>query len=98
MQPGIDIGPAVDEAQLHTVLEYIEIGKKEAGAPKIGGNPLSADGLSKGYFVDPAIFADVTAKMCIAQEEIFSTVLAGMRANDLRHGNRIAHSTPFYTS
>src|SRR5437899_3163420 len=45
MQPGIDIGPAIDEAQLKTVLEYIEIGKKEAGAPKIGGNRLSADGL-----------------------------------------------------
>src|SRR5207249_4610911 len=66
MQPGIDIGPAVDEAQLHTVLEYIEIGKKEAGAPKIGGNRLSADGLSKGYFVEPTIFADVTEKMRIA--------------------------------
>src|SRR5205823_2490961 len=51
MQPGIDIGPAVDEPQLQTVLRYIEIGKKEAGAPKIGGNRLNGDGLSKGYFV-----------------------------------------------
>src|SRR6185503_6394727 len=33
MQPGIDIGPAVDQGQLKTVLEYIEIGKKEAGTP-----------------------------------------------------------------
>src|SRR5438094_6411747 len=44
MQPGVDIGPAVDEAQLKTVLDYIEIGKKEAGAPKVGGNRLTGDG------------------------------------------------------
>src|SRR5437879_3015356 len=60
MQPGVDIGPAVDQAQLDTVLRYIDIGRKEAGAPKIGGNRLSGDGLSKGYFVEPTIFADVT--------------------------------------
>src|SRR5438445_12599 len=95
MQPGIDIGPAVDEAQLHTVLEYIEIGKKEAGAPKIGGNRLSADGLSKGYFVEPTIFADVTEKMRIAQEEIFGPVLAVMRAKDFSDAMRIANNIPF---
>src|SRR5258707_2177524 len=94
MQPGIDIGPAVDEAQLNTVLEYIEIGKKEAGAPKIGGNRLSADGLSKGYFVEPTIFADVTEKMRIAQEEIFGPVLAVMRAKDFGDAMRIAHNPP----
>src|SRR2546430_3465262 len=43
----IDIGPAVDQAQLDTVLEYIGIGKKEAGAPKIGGNRLSGNGLDR---------------------------------------------------
>src|SRR5246127_1452447 len=63
MQPGIDIGPAIDQGQLNTVLEYIEIGKKEAGAPKIGGNRLTGDGYSKGYFVEPTIFADVTESM-----------------------------------
>src|SRR5438477_375450 len=71
MQPGIDIGPAVAEAQLNTVLEYIEIGKKEAGAPKIGGSRLTGAGYDKGFFVEPTIFADVTESMRIAQEEIF---------------------------
>jgi len=49
MQAGIDIGPCVDEAQMKTVLEYIEIGKKEAGAPKVGGNRIPG----KGWFVEP---------------------------------------------
>src|SRR5204863_3365369 len=43
MQPGVDIGPAVDEAQLKTVLDYVEIGRKEAGTPKIGGRRLTSN-------------------------------------------------------
>src|SRR5947209_4571883 len=59
MQAGIDIGPCVDEAQMETVLKYIEIGRKEAGEPKCGGGRLSGNGLDKGYFVEPTVFADV---------------------------------------
>src|SRR5689334_20425892 len=70
MQPGIDIGPCVDEGQMNTVLRYIGIGRKESGAPKAGGNRLNSDGYGKGWFVEPTIFADVTEQMTIAREEI----------------------------
>src|SRR6267378_3314771 len=95
MEPGVDIGPMVDEAQLNTVLEYIEIGRKEAGDPKIGGNRLTANGLDKGYFVEPTIFADVTESMTIAREEIFGPVLAVMRATNFEDALRIANNIPF---
>jgi aldehyde dehydrogenase (NAD+) len=91
MQAGIDIGPCVDEPQMKTVLEYIEIGKKEAGAPKVGGNRIAG----KGWFVEPAIFADVTENMTIAKEEIFGPVLAVMRAKDFEDAMRIANNIPF---
>jgi acyl-CoA reductase-like NAD-dependent aldehyde dehydrogenase len=91
MQAGIDIGPCVDEAQMKTVLEYIEIGKKEAGAPKIGGNRIPG----KGWFVEPTIFADATEEMTIAKEEIFGPVLAVMRAKDFDDAMRIANNIPF---
>src|SRR5450631_1739498 len=71
MQPGIDIGPAVDQAQLDTVLSYIEIGRGEAGPPKVGGRRLTGGALAKGFFVEPTVFADVTPEMVIAREEIF---------------------------
>ena len=95
MQPGIDIGPAVDQAQLNTVLEYIAVGKKEAGAPKVGGNRLTGAGFDKGFFVEPTIFGDVTEDMRIAQEEIFGPVLAVMRAKDFNDALRIANKVPF---
>jgi aldehyde dehydrogenase (NAD+) len=95
MQPGIDIGPLVDQGQLDTVLRYIEIGRKEAGAPKIGGNRLTGGGFDKGYFVEPTIFAGVTEKMTIAREEIFGPVLAVMRAKDFDDAMRLANDIPF---
>ncbi len=95
MQPGIDIGPLVDQGQLDTVLRYIEIGRKEAGAPKIGGNRLTGGAFDKGYFVEPTIFAGVTEKMTIAREEIFGPVLAVMRAKDFDDAMRLANDIPF---
>jgi acyl-CoA reductase-like NAD-dependent aldehyde dehydrogenase len=95
MQPGIDIGPCVDEAQMDTVLRYIQIGRDEAGAPKIGGRRLTDGDLAKGYFVEPTVFADVTPEMTIAREEIFGPVLAVMRARDFEDAMRIANDIPF---
>jgi len=95
MQAGVDIGPCIDEAQMNTVLRYIGIGGKEAGAPRIGGHRLTGDGYQKGWFVEPTIFADVTEEMTIAREEIFGPVLAVMRARDFDDAMRIANNIPF---
>ncbi len=95
LEPGVDVGPAVDEAQLETDLRYIEIGRKEAGEPLVGGYRLTGGQYDKGYFVAPTIFADVTPDMTIAQEEIFGPILAVMRAKDFEDALRIAHSVPY---
>ncbi len=95
MEPGVDIGPAVDQGQLETDLKYIEIGRKECGEPRVGGRRLTGGPFDKGYFVEPTIFADVTAGMTIAREEIFGPVLAVMRARDFDDALRIANDIPF---
>jgi acyl-CoA reductase-like NAD-dependent aldehyde dehydrogenase len=95
MQTGVEIGPLVDQGQMDTVLKYIEIGKNEAGAPKAGGHRMTGDGLAKGFFVEPTIFADVEERMTIAQEEIFGPVLAVMRAQNFDDAMRIANNIPF---
>jgi aldehyde dehydrogenase (NAD+) len=95
MEAGVDIGPCVDKGQLETVLKYIEIGRKEAGEPRLGGNRLTGGSYDKGFFVEPTIFADVQETMRIAQEEIFGPVLAVMRAKDFADAMRIANNIPF---
>ncbi len=95
MQPGIEIGPCVDQAQMETVLRYIEIGRKESGEPKCGGRRLTEGALARGYFVEPTVFSDVAESHTIAQEEIFGPVLAIMRAKDFEDAMRIANAIPF---
>jgi acyl-CoA reductase-like NAD-dependent aldehyde dehydrogenase len=95
LDEGVHIGPAIDQAQLETDLRYIELGKKEAGPPVVGGHRLTGDGYDKGYFVEPTIFGNVTEDMTIAQEEIFGPVLAVMRAKDFDDAIRIANNVPF---
>ena len=58
MQPGIDIGPCVDQAQMETVLRYIEIGAQ--GMRRAAVRRPAADrrtAYDKGYFVEPTVFA-----------------------------------------
>ena len=95
MQPGVDIGPCVDEPQMRTVLEYIETGRKEAGEPLCGGRRLTGPDYDAGWFVEPTIFADVTPEMRIAREEIFGPVLAVMKARDFSHAMEIANGSEF---
>lgn len=95
LDPSVHIGPAIDEAQLETDLRYIEIGRREAGEPLIGGRRLTGGEYDKGYFVEPTIFANVTPEMRIAQEEIFGPVLAVMKAKDFEDALRIANQVPF---
>jgi aldehyde dehydrogenase (NAD+) len=68
------LGPLISSAQRDRVEGYIAKGKSE-GAKLIagGGRP---EAFSKGYFVEPTVFADVKSKMTIAQEEIFGPVLS----------------------
>jgi aldehyde dehydrogenase (NAD+) len=71
------MGPVVSETQWNKIQGLIEQGIKD-GATLVAGGPGKPEGLDKGYYVKPTIFADVTNDMTIAREEIFGPVLAMM--------------------
>jgi alpha-ketoglutaric semialdehyde dehydrogenase len=95
LEPGIDIGPAVDANQLETDLKYIEMAKSEGATLLCGGNRLTGGAYAKGFFVEPTVFANVTPEMRIAQEEVFGPVLALMVANDFDDAMRLANCVKF---
>jgi aldehyde dehydrogenase (NAD+) len=95
LEPGIDIGPAVDLNQLETDLKYIEIAGNEGAQLLCGGKRLAGGIYDKGYFVEPTIFAGVTPEMRLAQEEVFGPVLALMVANDFEDAMRLANCVKF---
>jgi aldehyde dehydrogenase (NAD+) len=95
LDPGVQIGPAVDEEQLKTDLEYIDIAKKEGAQLLVGGNRLTGDNYDKGFFIEPTIFSGVSSTMRVAQEEVFGPVLALMVAEDFEDAMRIANDVRF---
>jgi 1-pyrroline-5-carboxylate dehydrogenase len=75
---------------MKSILDYIEVGKKE-GRLIAGGGPAGGD----GYFIQPTVIADVAPKARISQEEIFGPVLAVIPAKDFDHALEIANNTEF---
>ena len=71
---GVRLGPLVSEAQFHRVQQLIETGISEGGTVVAGGLGRP-EGLNKGYFARPTVFADITPAMTLAQQEIFGPVL-----------------------
>lgn len=84
------MGPVINEKAMKTILEYIDVGKKEGKVVAGGGR---AEG--KGYFLEPTVIANVAPSARIAQEEIFGPVLAVIPAKDFNDALEIANGTEF---
>lgn len=95
LEQGVDVGPCVDENQMKTVLDYIEIGQKEGANIICGGQRLMDEGRDKGYFIQPTIFSGVSTDMRIAQEEIFGPVLAVLPVEGFEQAIALANQVKF---
>ena len=73
-ESGRHIGPVVNETQFNKIQDLIQKGIDE-GARLVAGGPGRPDGMNRGFFVRPTVFADVNNQMTIAREEIFGPVL-----------------------
>ena len=91
---GEHIGPVISETQYNKIQTLIKKGIDE-GAKLIAGGLGKPDGLEKGYFVKPTVFADVNNKMEIARTEIFGPVLSVMPFETEEEAIEIANDTPY---
>jgi acyl-CoA reductase-like NAD-dependent aldehyde dehydrogenase len=90
-----DVGPVINRAALEKIHSYTEIGKDEGAKLLTGGEIATGDGLEKGYFYRPTVFAEVEPGMRIAQEEIFGPTTALIRASDVDAAIRIANGIEY---
>src|ERR1019366_8532904 len=88
------VGPLVSKAQFEKVQRLIKAGIKE-GATLVTGGSGPPDGIRKGYFAKPTVFADVRNDMTIAREEIFGPVLCILSYADEEEAIRIANDSPY---
>ncbi len=93
-EPGSHIGPVVSQMQYDKIQGLIQKGIDE-GARLVAGGLGRPDGLNRGYFVKPTVFADVNNDMTIAREEIFGPVLSIIPFDDEADALRIANDTPY---
>jgi RHH-type transcriptional regulator, proline utilization regulon repressor / proline dehydrogenase / delta 1-pyrroline-5-carboxylate dehydrogenase len=88
-EPGIMVGPVIDETAYQRMLEIIEAGKKEATLAFQGSVP------PEGFFVPPTIFTGVKPEMRLAREEIFGPVLSVLKVRDLDEAIEVANNTDY---
>jgi len=97
LDESVQMGPAISESQMNSVLEYMRIGKEEDKATLLcGGGRLTGGDYDKGWFTEPTVFGDVEPGMRIFKEEIFGSVTdcipadsfedAVAKANDCAYG------------
>ena len=89
-----EVGPLVSDVQWGKVQALIQKGIDE-GATLAAGGTGKPDGIDKGYFARPTVFADVSNDMTIAREEIFGPVLSIIPYEDEDDAVRIANDTPY---
>ncbi|MEO3414397.1 aldehyde dehydrogenase family protein [Roseovarius sp. CAU 1744] len=91
---GRHMGPVVNEVQFNKIQDLIQKGIDE-GARLVAGGTGRPDGLNRGFYVKPTVFADVTPDMTIAREEIFGPVLSIMPFDTEEDGVAVANDTPY---
>ncbi len=90
-----EMGPLVSKAQQEHVLSMIQEGEGEGAKLATGGKPPNAPELTKGFFVEPTIFDEVTTSMKVAKEEIFGPVLTVFSFKDSEEVLKAANSTNY---
>jgi len=86
------MGAVINEGSMKSILEYIEIGKKD-GRVITGGSPAKNAG--EGYYIQPTVIADIPPKSRLEQEEVFGPVLAVIKSKNYDHALEIANDTEF---
>lgn len=93
LKAGTHIGPVVDQNQLDQDLSYIGIGQKEGAKLVWGGELLNRE--TPGFYLQPALFTEVSNTMRIAREEIFGPVGVIIRVKDYDEALSVANDTEF---
>jgi aldehyde dehydrogenase (NAD+) len=95
LDPATQMGPSNSEAQLNTVMRYVQIGRDEGATLASGGRRLDSGAYARGWFHEPTIFTDVDPAMRIAREEIFGPVVSVIPCRSLEHAIEIGNGVEY---
>jgi acyl-CoA reductase-like NAD-dependent aldehyde dehydrogenase len=90
-EAGTQQGPQIDDTQFRKIQSLIDTGKKEGAKLQCGGSQFG----SKGFFIQPTVFSDVTDDMTIAKDEIFGPVQSILKFDSLEEVITRANNTSY---
>src|SRR5216683_7540380 len=95
LDESVDVGPVINATQLEKIHSYTEIGLAEGATLVTGGSIANQGELGRGHFYHPTLFADVTPKMRLAQEEIFGPTLSTIEVQSLDEAIAVNNNTKY---
>jgi acyl-CoA reductase-like NAD-dependent aldehyde dehydrogenase len=93
LEEGTMLGPVISQQQRDRIERYIRLGIAEGARLVFGGGRPS--GLSRGWYIEPTLFADVDNRMTVAREEIFGPVAAVLPYDDIDEAVTIANDSDY---
>jgi 1-pyrroline-5-carboxylate dehydrogenase len=87
-----NMGAVINEGSMKSILDYIEVGKKDGRLITGGGRAANA---GEGYFLQPTVIADIPARSRLEQEEVFGPLLAVIKSKNYDQALEIANDTEF---
>lgn len=91
LKEGIDMGPAVSEAELKGNLDYVQIALAEGATLAYGGQRLTEGDLAHGWFMQPSVLTGVRPEHRIAREEVFGPVVAVIEVENFEEAIKVAN-------
>jgi aldehyde dehydrogenase (NAD+) len=95
LDPATEVGPLVNQPAIEKIERYMDIGRDEGASIACGGSRATGDGLDRGYFFEPTVFAGVRPQMRVAQEEIFGPVTDVIVCGDLDEAIAISNGVQY---
>jgi 1-pyrroline-5-carboxylate dehydrogenase len=87
-----NMGAVINEGSMKSILDYIEVGKKDGRLITGGGRAKHA---GEGFFLEPTVIADIPPGSRLEQEEVFGPLLVVIKARNYDHALEIANDTEF---
>jgi len=95
MDPASEVGPVNSATQYQKVLYYLRVGQEDGGRLLVGGQRPQGGQFKRGFWIEPAVFADVKVGMRLAQEEVFGPILSVMRWTTEDEAVELANATEY---
>jgi betaine-aldehyde dehydrogenase len=95
LEEATELGPMISASQRQTSFDYLEIGQKEGARLVTGGDVPAEQAADGGFYIRPAVLADVRNDMRVAQEEIFGPVVCIIPFDSEEEAIRLANETDY---